>query len=184
MPRRLAPDLHDGVNVSARQFRHQAFLPAVTIALQDSGVDPGTLSLEISEATLLQHQESSRSILAAVRALGAHIALGDFGVGRSSLCALGDLPIDSLEINPALVRRLATAGGLSPIVDAIVCVGRTMHLDVTAVGIETEAEVEFFRNHGCCRLQGFHLAAPMSGDEFANWYQSRPAESAHRHART
>lgn len=165
------------VNVSGRQFRHQAFLAGVTAALQDAGVDPGALILELSEATLLQHLESSRSILAELRALGVRVALDDFGVGCSCLCALGELQLDSLEINRALVRRLAATDGLPPIVDAIVCLGRAMHLDVTAVGIETAAEMELFRDHDCFQLQGFHLGAPMSGDDFALWYRSRAAQA-------
>ncbi|RKT44567.1 putative bifunctional diguanylate cyclase/phosphodiesterase [Thiocapsa rosea] len=168
------PPIPVTVNVSARQFRHQSFLQRITDALRDGGVDPALVSLALGEATLLQDRSASRRLLDKLHALGVRVALDDFGLGQSCLGHIEDLPLDALEINRTLVQGLGGGGRAPAIVETIVRLGHALQIKVTAVGIETEAELGAVRDLGCNRAQGFYLGKPMTGDDLATWYRRRP----------
>ena len=168
------PPIPVTVNVSARQFRHQSFLQRITDALREGGVDPALVSLALGEATLLQDTSASRRLLDKLHALGVRVVLDDFGLGQSCLGHIEDLPLDALEINRTLVQGLDGGGRASAIVETIVRLGRALQIKVTAIGVETEAELGAVRNLGCERAQGFHLGKPITGDAFAAWYRARP----------
>lgn len=170
------PPIPVTVNVSARQFRHQSFLQRITDALRTGGVDPALLSLALGEATLLQDRSTSRRLLDALHALGVRVALDDFGLGRSCLGELEDLPLDALQINRLLVQRLDSSSRTQAIVETIVRLGRALQLPVTAIGIETEAQLSAVRDLGCHQAQGFYLGKPMTGTDLAAWYRRRPPE--------
>ncbi|MBK5964772.1 GGDEF domain-containing protein [Thiocystis minor] len=165
------PPIEIAVNVSARQFQDQGFLHQLTAASAAAGVDPDALSVELSEATLMQDKAESRRVLGELQHLRIRVALDDFGLGCSSLSDLEQLPLDRLEINRALIQRLGATGRMPAIVETIIGLGRALKLDVTAVGIETEADLEFFRQRHCDQAQGFFLGMPMSGERFAGWYR-------------
>jgi diguanylate cyclase (GGDEF)-like protein/PAS domain S-box-containing protein len=166
------------VNVSARQFRHQSFLQRMTDALRDGGVDPALVSLALGEATLMQDMSASRRLLDKLHALGVRVALDDFGVGPSCLGKLEDLPLDGLEINRTLVHGLDGGRRTPAIVETIVRLGQALQVKVTAIGIETEAQLNAVSDLGCDRAQGFYLGKPMTGAEFAAWYRGRPTAAA------
>ncbi len=168
------PPIAVTVNVSARQFRHQSFLQHITDALRTGGVDPALVSLALGEATLLQDTSASRRLLDKLHALGVRVALDDFGLGPSCLGEIEDLPLDALEINRTLVRGLDGGARAPAIVETIVRLGHALQIKVTAIGVETEAELGAVRDLGCDRAQGFYLGQPMTGDELAAWYRSRP----------
>ncbi len=169
------PPIPMAVNISARQFRHQAFLREVAAAVEAAGINPSVLTLEFSGATLMQDIEATRRVLEWLKQLGVRLVLDDFGLGGSGLDALEALPLDGLEINRGLVQRVSVAGHVPAMVDTILCLGRALRLEVTAVGIETAADLEFFRRRDCYRLQGFYLGAPMLGDQFVAWYRRHSA---------
>jgi len=162
------------VNVSTRQFRHHSFLSHLAQTLRSSDVEPTVLSLELGEATLLQDLPTARQTLAGLRDLGVRVALADFGMGCSCLSEFDDLSLDRLGINRALVRRL-DGPNMQAIVETIVRLGQRLQLDVIAVGIETEEQLDFFRDLGCNQVQGFSLGAPMTGDAFVDWCHDRSA---------
>ena len=168
------PPIAVTVNVSARQFRHQSFLQHITDALRDGGVDPALVSLALGEATLLQDMSASRRLLDKLHALGVRVALDDLGLGPSCLGHIEDLPLDALEINRTLVQGLDEGARAPAIVETIVRLGHALQIKVTAIGVETEAELGAVRDLGCDRAQGFYLGKPMTGDELAAWYRSRP----------
>lgn len=168
------PPIPVAVNVSARQFHHQGFQQQVALASELAGVASSALSLEVSEATLMQDMTASQRVLSELRQLGVQVALDDFGMGYYSLSELEHLPLNRLEINRVLVQRLSVGGRMPAIVNAILSLGRALQLDITAVGIETEQELEFFRHHACDQVQGFYLGVPMTGDHFTDWYRQHP----------
>ncbi|MBK1716990.1 putative bifunctional diguanylate cyclase/phosphodiesterase [Thiocystis violacea] len=169
------PPIRVAVNVSARQFHHQGFQQQLTAAARMAGVDPTALSLEVSEAALMQDPKASRQVLKELKQLGVLVALDDFGMGYYSLGELENLPLSRLEINRTLVQRLSVEGRMPAIVDAILCLGRALRLDITAVGIENEEDLESFRHRDCDQVQGFYLGVPMSGDHFTDWYREHSA---------
>ncbi|WP_172637470.1 EAL domain-containing protein [Thioflavicoccus mobilis] len=169
------PPIPMAVNISARQLRHPAFLPEVAAAMQASGIDPAFLTLVLGGASLMQDVEAARRILDELKQLGVRLALDDLTLSGCGLGVLKALPLDQLKIKRDLVRCLGVVGYMPAMIDAVLCLGRALQLDVTAVGIETEAELEFFRQRDCYRVQGFHLGTPMAGDRFANWFRGRSA---------
>ncbi|WP_207143991.1 putative bifunctional diguanylate cyclase/phosphodiesterase [Thiococcus pfennigii] len=169
------PPIPMAVNISARQLRHPAFLPEVAAAVQASGIDPAFLTLVLGGASLMQDVEAARRVLDELKQLGVRLALDDLTLSGCSLGVLKALPLDQLKIKRDLVRCLDVVGYMPAMIDAVLCLGRALQLDVTAVGIETEAELEFFRQRHCFRLQGFHLGTPMAGDEFADWLRHHSA---------
>jgi diguanylate cyclase (GGDEF)-like protein/PAS domain S-box-containing protein len=171
------PPIPITVNVSARQFHHQRFHDQLVATLQATAMDPAELTLTLSEAALMQDLQASRQRLDALKALGVRLALDDFGLGCSSLNELERLPLDRLEINRALVQRLSLAERLPLILDTLIGLARALQLDVTAVGIETEADLDFFRQRACDQVQGFYLGVPMSGEQFADWYRQRSMDA-------
>ncbi|EGV17194.1 putative bifunctional diguanylate cyclase/phosphodiesterase [Thiocapsa marina] len=168
------PPIAVTVNVSARQFRHRSFLRQLTDALLSGGVDPSLMSLAVGEATLLRDRSASRQLLAKLHALGVHVVLDDFGLGPSCLGEIEDLSLDSLEINRTLLHRLDDRPHAPAMMETIVRLGRAMQIKVTAIGIETEAELTCVRDLGCDQAQGFYLGKPMTGSELADWYRRQP----------
>ncbi|MBK1721828.1 sensor domain-containing protein [Thiocystis violacea] len=167
------------VNVSIHQFYHPQFVPAFARICQEARADPGLLTLQISEATLLENRETAKRLLGALKTLGVKLVMDDFGLGCSSLCDLEDLPLDGLAIDRVLVQRLYLARSMPAIVDTIIHLGHALQLEMTAVGIESEADLRFFREHRCDQAQGFYLGTPMSGSAFLDWYrQQAPSQGS------
>ncbi|GAB0148011.1 EAL domain-containing protein [Marichromatium sp. PS1] len=173
------PPIPISVNVSTREFLHPHFIQGLCDACQDAGTEPSALVLHLSESTLFDYPDGSADQLAALRALGVKLVIDDFGLGCSSLSKLDQLPLTGLQINQALVRQLHTARGMPAIIDTIIQFGRALGLDVTVVGIESEADQRFFHAMGCDHLQGFRLGKPMTGGAFAEWYRQHPATAPH-----
>jgi diguanylate cyclase (GGDEF)-like protein len=154
------PPIAVTVNVSARQFRHQSFLQHITDALRTGGVDPALVSLALGEATLLQDTSASRRLLDKLHALGVRVALDDFGLGPSCLGEIEDLPLDALEINRTLVQGLDGGVRAPAIVETIVRLGHALQIKVTAIGIETEAELAQSATLAATRHRGSIWANP------------------------
>jgi diguanylate cyclase (GGDEF)-like protein/PAS domain S-box-containing protein len=150
------------VNLSVRQLQHAGVVGVVSAALADSGLHPERLTLEITESTLLDDADAAAERLAALKRLGVRIALDDFGTGYSSLSYLGRFPVDVLKIDKSFVDVLALGVDQpAPLVDAIVGLGHTLGLDVTAEGIEGVDQLARLREMGCELGQGYYFAKPM-----------------------
>ncbi len=147
------------VNVSVRQFGAEDFVHSVQTVLAETGFPPAQLELEITES-VLQEIEHSQHVLDALKVLGIRIAIDDFGTGFSSLSLLKHLPIDRLKIDRSFVRDLPHDANDAAITRAIVGLSHTLELEMTAEGIETEAQLEFLRELGCHCGQGYLFAAP------------------------
>ncbi len=143
------------VNMSPQRFRIGNVFQAVSDALQSSGLDPARLELEITEALLLENSESVLSILHSIRGLGVRISMDDFGTGYSSLSYLRMFPFDKIKIDGSFVRGIGIGNESQAIIRAIMGLGSSLGMTITAEGIETESEQEFLRAVGCDEGQGF-----------------------------
>jgi len=155
------------VNISAIQFRDENFLEVVSGALKDSGLDPRSLELELTESVLMKHAESAESVLKTLRARGVQVAVDDFGTGYSSLSYLRRFPIDALKIDQSFVRQITAAPNDTTIVTAVISMGRSLKLRVVAEGVETQEELAFLRAHQCDEAQGYYFSRPVQPEEFA-----------------
>jgi diguanylate cyclase (GGDEF)-like protein/PAS domain S-box-containing protein len=155
------------VNVSAMEFRDKQFGEGVIEALDDAGLNPKHLQLELTEGILMKNAESTESILNALRARGVQVAIDDFGTGYSSLSYLTRFPIDTLKIDQSFVHQVATSEGDTPIVTAIISMGRDLNMRVVAEGVETQEQAAFLRAHHCDQAQGYYFGRPVGAEEFA-----------------
>jgi EAL domain-containing protein (putative c-di-GMP-specific phosphodiesterase class I) len=130
------------------------------------GVSPTSLELEITETTLMEDPERTVRILDALYGMGLHLAIDDFGTGYSSLSALQQFPLNTLKIDQSFVRDVAIDRDDAAIVDAIIQMAHSLKLDVVAEGVESEAQLEFLRQHGCDYVQGHLFGDPVTADRF------------------
>jgi len=154
-------DLKMHVNVSSNDLAHSALAERVERVLQESGIEPCALTLELTENILMQRVDGAMSTLEALRRIGVGLAIDDFGTGYSSLSYLSSLPIDSLKIDRSFVAEMTLGSKNSEIVRAIVSLGATLGKSIVAEGIETESQFAQLRELGCENGQGFHLSRPL-----------------------
>ncbi|MGA8723650.1 MAG: EAL domain-containing protein [Acidimicrobiales bacterium] len=154
------------VNVSARQLQEPEFFHDVVEALARSGLEAGSLVLEVTESVLVMDIARIGSMMRTVRDLGVHIALDDFGTGFSSLLYLQGLPIDRLKVDRSFVSGLGTADRDPTIVSTVVELAHKLGLRVVAEGVETEAELDAIEAMGCDEAQGFLLGRPGPAELF------------------
>jgi EAL domain-containing protein (putative c-di-GMP-specific phosphodiesterase class I) len=159
----LLSELNISVNVSARQFRHEDFVAQVETVLDESGIDPGRLKLELTESLILNNVEDSISKMDQLKAIGVEFSMDDFGTGYSSLSYLKRLPLDQIKIDQSFVRDISTDPSDAAIVQTIIAMAGTLGLMVIAEGVETEAQREFLESRGCPAFQGhlFGAAVPV-----------------------
>jgi EAL domain-containing protein (putative c-di-GMP-specific phosphodiesterase class I) len=155
------------VNVSATELRDEHFLEGVLTILAETGLDPRCLELELTESVLMNHAESTASILQTLRAKGVRVAVDNFGMGYSSLAYLARFPIDALKIDQSFVRQISTAPGATNIVTALISMGRSLKLRVAAEGVETQEELAFLQARECDEAQGYYFSWPLPSEEFA-----------------
>ncbi len=157
----LFKDLHLAVNVSARQFRQADFVPKVVQVLQQTGIRPHLLELELTESLVLDNVDDSVAKMHLLRTKGVRFSVDDFGTGYSSLAYLTRLPLHQLKIDQSFVRNLGVRHTDDVIVQTIIGMARNLELEVIAEGVETETQREFLVRHGCGLYQGFLLGRPM-----------------------
>ncbi|MEP6604699.1 MAG: EAL domain-containing protein [Nitrosospira sp.] len=162
-------DICISVNVSAVQFRQGDFVGVVERALNESGISPGSLELELTESVVMQGIESTVQKLREVKALGVRVAIDDFGTGYSSLSYLRQFTVDRLKIDQSFVRDLPGNADAEAITTAIVAMGLSLGLRIIAEGVETEAQAEFLQKVLCNEGQGYLYARPMIANEFEGW---------------
>jgi diguanylate cyclase (GGDEF)-like protein len=153
------------VNLSPLQFSHTGLIQLVRETLDRYSLEPGCLTLEVTESTAMQDPYVSQAILEKINDMGVKISIDDFGTGYSSLLYLKRLPATELKIDRGFVRDLAPHTEDAAIVSAIVALGRTLNLSIVAEGIETRAQQDFLTGIGCGFLQGFLLGRPMPAQE-------------------
>jgi diguanylate cyclase (GGDEF)-like protein len=158
--RRSAGSLMLRVNVSARQLAKEGLSATVADVIAESGIDPAWLCLEVTESVLIEDPESSIRKLTELKDLGVQIAVDDFGTGYSSLEYLRRLPVDCVKIDRSFVRGLPDSSEDSAIVSAVIELGHTLKLSVTAEGVETKEQLGNLQDAGCDTAQGFLFYRP------------------------
>ncbi len=159
------PGLKVAVNVSAIQFRQKDFVATVQRLLDESGVEPGQLELELTESVLLADADQAEDAMIELRAMGVRLALDDFGTGYSSLIYLRRFAFDKIKIDKSFLESTESTGESAIIVHSIVHLGRALGLTVTAEGVETQEQHRFLQALGCHELQGFLFSPPVAPAE-------------------
>jgi len=149
------------LNVSARQFADARLVNDLQDALQQTGVDPARLQLEMTETVAAADPKLTVTVLAHLKHMGIGVILDDFGVGSASLRGLWQFPVDALKIDRSLVREMQTDTAASDIVETIIALGHKMNLRVIAEGIETARQAERLRELGCEYGQGYYFSQPL-----------------------
>lgn len=156
--------LRIAVNLSPAQFRQGDLAATVGEILDSSGLAPGRLELEVTEGLLIADSEGALEILRALKVLGVRISLDDFGTGYSSLSYLLRFPFDKLKIDKSFVQALGTDPGATSIVGAILALGQSLNLAITAEGVETTEQLKMLQAQYCDQVQGFLLGRPTTPD--------------------
>jgi predicted signal transduction protein with EAL and GGDEF domain len=161
------------VNLSALQLADNDLAQQVCKCLEQHGVKPSALEIEITESLLMDNTNLAEEQLMALKALGIQLSIDDFGTGYSSLAYLKRFAIDKLKIDQSFVRDMLTDPTDLAIVRAIIALGHTLGLQVVAEGVEGEQVAGQLKALDCDELQGYYFARPMTAEAFAQWMQER-----------
>ena len=153
------------INISAQQVKHPEFVDEVMSALEQSGLPPQRLVLEITESAFINDKNSLKSMLHRFRTLGIAISLDDFGTGYSSLTYLHDFPMDELKIDRSFVSAIGSDLETSAIIDTIIVLAGKLHLKIIAEGVENQSQASFLRSRGCAQFQGYLYSKPVLQQE-------------------
>jgi EAL domain-containing protein (putative c-di-GMP-specific phosphodiesterase class I) len=149
------------VNLSAKQFVEPGLVQKIDIILEETGLSPSSLRLDLKEAVVMQNAELAAKLLTQLRERGIQICLDDFGSGYSSLKDLSSLPISGIKIDPSFVRNMEGQGEGRAIVQTIIALGRSMAIEAIAEGVETPEQLAMLRSLGTRFAQGFLFSLPL-----------------------
>jgi diguanylate cyclase (GGDEF)-like protein/PAS domain S-box-containing protein len=160
-------DVSVAVNVSAVQFRQKGFCEMVGKVLQQTGLAPQYLELELTESLLLSNAEMTIPMLRNLKIMGLTLAIDDFGTGYSSLSYLRQFPVHKLKIDRSFIQNVAVNPDDAAITAAIISMGKSLSLRVIAEGVEDEAQMSFLRAHSCDEIQGYYFSKPLMPEDAA-----------------
>lgn len=159
--------LRVAVNLSPRQFRQTGLIELVRRTLNETGMEPAHLELEITEGVLMAHTGETVERLKQLRTMGVSIAVDDFGVGFSSLSYITKFPISTLKIDRVFVSQLPDSANDAAVAQAIIALAQSLNINVVAEGVETATQLDFLRARSCDVAQGFHLGKPVPFEQFS-----------------
>jgi len=159
------PPIHVAVNIASPHFRQGALGSSVATALQQSGLHPSWLELEVTESMLMQSVETTLATLFKLKDMGVRLAIDDFGTGYSSLSYLKRFPLDTLKIDRSFVKDLPRDAEDAAIAKAIIAMAHSLKLEVVAEGVETAEQLAFLQQHGCDAVQGFLFSRPVATED-------------------
>jgi diguanylate cyclase (GGDEF)-like protein len=158
-------DIGVAVNVSAVQLEHERVVQDVADALTGSGIDPGRLTIEITETALMRDADKTAELLRRIKLLGVRLSIDDFGTGYSSLAYLQRFPVDELKIDRSFVSQLAGTTQRDALIRTFVQLGRSLKIETIAEGIEDQTQLSRLQAERCDVGQGFLFARPMEADQ-------------------
>ena len=161
------PAVRMAVNISRSQLANPDFISSIDCALNNSGLNPKLLELEITESMIMHNADTVTETINSLKSRGITISIDDFGTGHSSLSLLKQFPIDTLKIDKSFVRDISTDPDDAAIVTAIIAMARSLKLAVIAEGTEHQGQIDFLTQQGCTRAQGFLFSRPLSSEKFA-----------------
>lgn len=150
------------VNVSIAELSQTCYVDNILAIIEETGVPPAALQLELTESVLMSDLPSSRQVLSRLKAAGLSLAMDDFGTGYSSLAYLTQLPFDVLKIDQSFIRDVSSRADNAAVVAAILAMGKSLKLRVVAEGIENSLELGFLQSNGCQEGQGYLFSQPLS----------------------
>ncbi|MDP2903047.1 MAG: PAS domain S-box protein, partial [Methylovulum sp.] len=155
------PAMGVAVNVSAKQLRQKDFVDTVAAVLEETGLPPHLLEVELTESCVMQNPEQAIAILEELKAMGVKLAMDDFGTGYSSLAYLKRLPFDKIKIDRSFIVDMVTDADAAAIAHTIIAMAHGMHRIAIAEGVETAAQLDFLRSEGCDEIQGYYFSHPL-----------------------
>ncbi|CAN7498677.1 EAL domain-containing protein [Variovorax paradoxus] len=178
------PKVLMSVNLSPRQFESRTLIADIQAVLEASGLEPSLLELEITEGAVMANPEHAAKLLRAIRDMGVGLAIDDFGTGYSSLSYLKHFPLSTVKIDRSFINDLSQDADARALIDGIITLAHGLRMKVVAEGIETTAQLDYLRSHGCDEAQGYWLCKPVPSDEVRNFmarhlrHQFAPSEAA------
>ena len=166
------------VNISARQFHDRDLSPTVIRILEETGLSPRYLELELTESSIMQNAEFAAEMLGRLKNMGINISIDDFGTGYSSLASLKRLPIDALKIDQSFVREATSDDDDAALVMAIITLAHNLRLKVIAEGVETEDQLRFLQLLRCDEIQGYFFSKPLPAETLVELFDSNPRNVA------
>jgi diguanylate cyclase (GGDEF)-like protein len=168
------PPMQISVNLAGRQFAQPDLVQQIEAVLAETGLDAGSLKLEVTETVLMEHAEAATAVLTNLRALGIELLMDDFGTGYSSLSYLHRFPLDTLKIDASFVRRMDTDPKAADIVQTIVTLARTLDMNVVAEGVENAVQLAQLRTLQVDYGQGYHFGRPLEADAAETMIRGAP----------
>lgn len=162
------PPIEMTVNVSPKQVQQANFLEVVKSALDESGLDPQYLGLEITETVLMSTDDSTIKLMNELREMNVRVSIDDFGKGNSSLNYLTQLPTDAIKIDESFIRNVVADPDAAAITGAVIAMAHSLKLRVVAEGIETLDQLEFLRSLNCDEIQGYFVSRPVEPESLAH----------------
>ena len=162
-------DWRTSINLSLEELRREGGVERLLPLMSK----PGALDIEVSAGSLLHHSEETLGLLEALRSKGSRLLVDDFGDGASSLTALTQFPLSGVKLHPTLTARLPDDQKTIKLVQGTVGLAHSLGLSVTAVGVETYAQLDILRDLGCNAAQGFALTPPLTAPDLVTWLQNR-----------
>lgn len=163
------PAISISVNISAMQFYQQEFSAMVRTIIEESGMNPVYLELELTESLFMHDVDTVLKTLHELHELGVRLAIDDFGTGYSNLSYLRRFPIDRLKVDQSFIRDIEKEPVNAEIVKAIATLGKSMSLELVAEGVETDSELELAELSGCDFVQGYRFSKPLPAIQFETW---------------
>jgi diguanylate cyclase (GGDEF)-like protein/PAS domain S-box-containing protein len=161
------PPVCMAVNLSLRQLMDEFLIEDIKKALDDSGMAPNLLELEITESMVMHNPSRMIAVLTKIKNLGVRLAIDDFGTGYSSLAQIKHFPIDTLKVDRSFIRNIPLDAEDKAITEAIIAMGKTLSLTVVAEGVETVEQMDFLKDHSCDEMQGYYFSKPIVPEQFA-----------------
>ncbi len=171
------PPMRVAVNVSALQFKNANLTEVIARVLRETGLEPHSLELEITESAVIHNVDKMITTLGELKEMGIDLAMDDFGSGYASLYYLKQFPFDKLKIDCPFVRDITSNPNSSAIARTVIAMAHSLHLKVVAEGVETEGQLRYLRNHGCDEMQGYYFSRPVPAADFARLLRSGRALS-------
>jgi EAL domain-containing protein (putative c-di-GMP-specific phosphodiesterase class I) len=173
--RRQSRALGISINVSARQLDDTGLVDEVAQTLAITGLDPGAVTLEITETTLMRDADAAASRLRELKALGVRIAIDDFGTGYSSLAYLRQFPVDALKIDRSFISAIASSGESKAMIHTLVQLGKTLGIETLGEGIEEQFQLRALQREQCDSGQGFLFARPLEAEAIDEMLKIHPS---------